>query len=544
MLTFEGLQENFKFLDIEVQNLIKATLEFLDEPTPKRYDKIVSRDDYIDNLKNIIENKCFSRIHSDTSLDKRAIDSVRSLHISCVNLERIADFCVNVTQQIEHLSSPEVLEIYDYNQMFEEIITAANKIRPAMESQDLTAALTICRAEHLLDKLYKERFDHIMAEMRDGGKNVEDLITMLFIFRYLERIGDSLLNIGEAIIFSILGERIKIHQFQALQQTLSRTGFDGSLSDIDFQAIWGTRSGCRIGRVEHQAQGSVFKEGSLSKIHAEKENIERWSEVFPGLAPRIFSFYEDEDTGIGSMLVEFLPGCTMDENLLTTDGEVFRNAIFTLTQTVREVWETTRLPQPVPTDFMDQALARLDSVLQVHPGLYRTSKNVGVWKVESTRELLDHCRRLESGLAAPGSVFIHGDFNVNNVVYNHEAQRIHYVDVHRSRQADFVQDVSVFLVSNFRLPIFEPQMRARIEWVIDHFLDFAQDLAREWEDASFEARLAFGLARSLLTSSRFELNEEFAKDMFLRSHFLMEKLAGHGGRPWETFELPDGVLTS
>jgi len=541
MLTFEGMNENFKFLDIEVQNQLKATLDFLNNPTPKKYDKIVSRDDYIDNLKNIIENKCFSRIHSDTSLDKRSIDAIRSLHISCVNLERIADFCVNVTQQIDHLSSPEALAGYDYKELFEEILSAARKVRPAMEKQDLTSALAICRAENQLDKLYKQRFDRVMSEMH-GGDVVQDLVTILFIFRYLERIGDSLLNIGEAIIFSILGERIKIHQFQALQQTLHRTGFDGPLSDVDFQAIWGSRSGCRIGAVEQQAQGSVFKEGALEKIRAEKCNIDRWGRIFPGLGPRIFSFYEDEESGTASMLVEFLPGCTLDEGLLTTDEEILRNAFFTFKQTVREVWESTRKLEPMATDYMDQALERLGAVRQVHPALYRNAMSLGAWTVESTEDLLHHAKRLEAEIPAPFSVFIHGDLNVNNVVYNHEAQRVHYVDVHRSRQADYVQDVAIFLVSNFRLPIFESRLRARIDRVIDDFLNYARELASQWKDDTFEARLTLGLARSLLTSTRFELNEDFAKDMFLRSHFLLEKLTGGEGPPWENFRLPPGVL--
>ncbi|MDK2956358.1 MAG: hypothetical protein PWQ57_1854 [Desulfovibrionales bacterium] len=541
MLTFEGMNENFKFLDIEVQNQLKATLDFLNNPTPKKYDKIVSRDDYIDNLKNIIENKCFSRIHSDTSLDKRSIDAIRSLHISCVNLERIADFCVNVTQQIDHLSSPEALAGYDYKELFEEILSAARKVRPAMEKQDLTLALAICRAENQLDKLYKQRFDRVMSEMH-GGDVVQDLVTILFIFRYLERIGDSLLNIGEAIIFSILGERIKIHQFQALQQTLHRTGFDGPLSDVDFQAIWGSRSGCRIGAVEQQAQGSVFKEGALEKIRAEKCNIDRWGRIFPGLGPRIFSFYEDEESGTASMLVEFLPGCTLDEGLLTTDEEILRNAFFTFKQTVREVWESTRKLEPMATDYMDQALERLGAVRQVHPALYRNAMSLGAWTVESTEDLLHHAKRLEAEIPAPFSVFIHGDLNVNNVVYNHEAQRVHYVDVHRSRQADYVQDVAIFLVSNFRLPIFESRLRARIDRVIDDFLNYARELASQWKDDTFEARLTLGLARSLLTSTRFELNEDFAKDMFLRSHFLLEKLTGGEGPPWENFRLPPGVL--
>ena len=61
--SFEGLDENFRFLILEVQNQIKATIEFLLAPTPATYDKIFSKDDYIDNLKNVIENKCFTTLN-------------------------------------------------------------------------------------------------------------------------------------------------------------------------------------------------------------------------------------------------------------------------------------------------------------------------------------------------------------------------------------------------------------------------------------------------------------------------------------------------
>jgi hypothetical protein len=54
--------------------------------------------------------------------------------------------------------------------------------------------------------------------------------------------------------------------------------------------------------------------------------------------------------------------------------------------------------------------------------------------------------------------------------------------------------------------------------------------------------MALALARSLYTSTRFELNDEFAKDMFLRAHYLMEKVVNHQGQPWEDFELSTDIL--
>jgi len=546
MITFQGLEENFKFISLEVANQIKATTSFLSSPSHELYDKIVSRDDYIDNLKNIVENNCFSKIHTDKRISKKRIDEIRSVHIMCVNLERIADFCVNIVGQVGYLSDPAFLHRFDYKSMLAEIKKSASQILPSHERQDLGGALSICRSEYTLDQMYKANFDRVMAELI-AGRNMQDYVTVLFIFRYLERIGDSLLNIGEALLFSIIGERVRIEQFQALQQTLSSTGFTGCISEIDFQSIWGTRSGCRISRIggkEPQkidyTHESVFKEGNLTKIRNEKENIERWQKIFPGLGPRIFSYQEEARKA--SLLVEFLPGCTLDEIILTTSREVVDWVLVTLEQTVEELWELSKRDTPARTRYIRQIRDRLDQIKQVHPEFVRNAKGVGAARVESTRELLAKCEEVEKDLRGPLSVFIHGDFNTNNIVYNQSRERIHFVDLSRSEMSDYVQDGSVFLVSNFRMPVFEEKLRDQLNHVIQEFYEFLKGFARGHGDRTFDARMALGLARSFYTSTRFEMNSEFAKEMYLRAVFLLEKVVNHRERPWEEFELPSHVL--
>ncbi|MEZ6084203.1 MAG: hypothetical protein R3E58_09730 [Phycisphaerae bacterium] len=107
---------------------------------------------------------------------------------------------------------------------------------------------------------------------------------------------------------------------------------------------------------------------------------------------------------------------------------------------------------------------------------------------------------------------------------------------------DYVQDVSVFLVSNFRMPVFDPDMRARIGDVMLDFYRFAKNYACEHDDDTFDARLALGLIRSFMSSTRFELDETFAKTMYLRSAYLLEAFITHIGRPWNTFAFNDEVL--
>jgi phosphate uptake regulator len=546
----EGLEENFRFLVLEVTSQLAETRAFVAEPTQAGYDRVVSRDDYIDNLKNIVEDACYSRIHSARGLSKRGIDRIRGQQIISANLERIADYCVNVAGQMRYLKDMSVLKRHDPGPLFDIIDESLTRILEVRSRAEVNGALGICRAEFELDRLYKDAFDALMEELRQG-RDVQNGVTAIFIFRYLERIGDSLLNIGEALLFSVIGEKIKIEQFQALQQNLSQTGFEGGLETIDFRSIWGTRSGCRIGRVSPRAgrpgaapadptQGGVFKEGNLKKIRRERENLELWAKIAPGVGPRIFSYHEEGDSA--SMLVEFLPGCTWTEVVLTADPLVLEDAIFVFEQTVGDIWRGTLELESNTPDHMEQLQARMAAVRHVHPDFFRQCRSLGPVRIPSTEELVAQCRAIESGLRAPMTVMLHGDFNANNIVFDQGAPRVHYVDLHRTRRGDFIQDASVFLVSFFRIPIFEPSLRGRINHMIASFYDYSRDFADDIGDMEWQARLALGLARSLMTSTRFELNYDFAREMCLRSHYLLEGLLAHAGKPWEDYRLPRPIL--
>jgi phosphate uptake regulator len=539
---FEGLEENFRFLILEVQNQIKATFEFLLAPTPETYDKIFSKDDYIDNLKNVIENKCFTTLNQ-TKLSPEQMKHLRAVHVISINLERIGDYCVNIAKQMGYLSTPRFLDNFDYKDSFLKIHDTISEILPVLQKANLTGALAICRMEDDLDSMYKENFDKIMIHLRIG-RNVEDHITSLFIIRYMERMGDSLLNIGEALLFVIIGERIKIQQFRALQRNLNTSGLQGEVTEVDFQGIWGSRSGCRIARVEEkkspQARDSIFKEGNLRKIRQEKINLECWNEIYPGLAPKVFSYQEDEENA--SLLTEFLSGCTLDEAIFNPEQEILQNALFVFEQTVQDIWERTLRRHSLPTNMMRQVGDRMSSVLRVHPKLMRPEKEINSLRVPSASQLIKGCMDIENDYPAPFSVFIHGDFNINNIIYNHPDQRIHYIDLHRSQHADYIQDVSVFLVSNFRLPAFDRQSRLRINETIQSFYRFVRGFAMAQGDTTFDVRLTLGVARSFYTSTRFELNREFAHAMYNRSLYLMERLTEQSPQSLAEFSFPLEIL--
>lgn len=545
LLYQEGIADNLRFMVLEVVKQVENAQRVLDSPNPKLVESIESRDDYIDNLKSVIENKSFSAIHRLGSAERRSVDLLRAVTTVSSNLERLADYAVNIVAQTEYLTDSTFIKRYRYNTFFRHVLAALDMVFKALIHQDMSLAFKICRSESILDLLYKKQFDRILVELR-SGKNTGDLITSHLILRYLERMGDALLNVGEAIIFAAVGEKFKIHQYEALRDNLENSGMEVPVSDVEFQSIWGTRSGCRISKVANRNQpaegasrssdGVLFKEGSRQKLLQEKENIQRWEQIMPGLPPKVLA-HQEEGTQ-ASLLIEFLGGCNFQDVVLTTDMDIVRNACFLLEQTVAHIWELTVERQPASTRFIQQIRNRLDDIFHLYPGFREEQRSMGDKRIPSLTELLDLAEPLELELQAPFTVFIHGDFNINNIIYDHSNQCVHYIDLHRSKQTDPLQDISVFMVSNFRLPVFDEDLRARLNWTTRHMHQFAREQAADYGDAQFQARLTLGLARSLITSTRFELNPRFAKDMFLRGIYLLQRLLDHRGRPWESFQLP------
>ncbi len=520
-----GVRENFKFLALEVGKLLEDTQRMLVDPRSELISKIAARDDYIDNLKSMIENKCF-RLLTNEDLDEGTIDLIRAINVATNNLERIADFGVNIVGQTRYLANIEILHRFDPGPFFKAIFDALAVVEDALFRRDMSLALRICRSELEVDELYAEVFRRIMEDLRSGD-SPEDLVTSLFIYRYLERTGDSLLNIGEAAIFATVGEKLKVSEFQALEETLaSEVGLD--LAEVDYHGIWETRSGSRIGMVHAHDSGKrsvVFKEGRTKKVLEEKLALERWEQLEPGLPPRVFGYHDHGEKA--SLLMEYLQGDTFQRIMLDSDARVCSSAFMMVIQTIGRVWNSTLEHTPCKPAFMRQVASRLPDVFKVHPEFRTDDMRIGSFEIAGFEALLRDARSLDAQLVSPFKVLIHGDFNTDNIIVNLPQRRVHLIDLHRSRPFDYLQDVSVFIVSNFRLKIFDPAPRRRLDQVSREFYAFAKEFSEAHGDAGFEARLGLGLARSLLTSTRFEMDPDFSRSMMLRARYLIERLLAH-----------------
>jgi len=537
-----GVEENLQFQILEVRKQLKRIGAYLRKPSPSAFEKIVAGDDYIDNLKRIIHRKCYTAAAEDFGDDGPPVDLLRSINVVATNLERISDFCEDIADQVSHIEQPGLLAENDFQPLLDLVAGGLDLVEKALFRMDVEKALAVCRVEVEMDHIYDSSFEACLDQMRNG-KDVQGQVTLIFIHHYFERMGDALQNIGEAIISASLGERIKIEHFHELEHSLEAGKLEDHADEVTLRAIGETRSGCRIDEVRDGSAGDrsiIFKSGRKKKLLEEKGCIEHWHEIMPGMAPKIHAFHEGKEHA--SLLVEYLPGNTLESLLLTGRRIDLDPALDCLFRTLTRIWNQTRKKKSKPAKFIDQLSSRIEDVYTVHPRFRQGGGAIGGLEAPSFESLMKRAKKLEKTLEPPFSVLGHGDFNVDNVIYDLEADQVHLIDLHRSRLMDYAQDMSVFLVSCQRLQVFDAPVRRRIAHTSLRVFEFASSYAEEAGDATFNARLALGLARSFASSTRFILDRKRAKTMFLRARYALERLLAAEADGFSGFTIPREVL--
>jgi phosphate uptake regulator len=490
--------------------------------------KVTDKDDQVDNLLGFIEEKCFERIAGEPPGSPRS-RRLRGVFRVALNLEKLGDYAVNVAEQAVHLSRLPPRPIpFDLAGPARTALGALDGVITAFRRASADKAKDACRCETELDRQYREALAETFRRLRLPDQDAAFLITNLFVAKFLERIGDSILNIGETTLFILTGERLKLHQYLHLEQMVGPVAPQpGQEATVDVRQIWGGISGARVGRVDvGPGRRLIWKEGDRRKIDAEIRQMEEWNRVAPGLVPAVEARVEAD--GRESFLGRFLDGTLLRDIYLTGSWEDKVRATRRLLESVREVWLATLVKEVPAVDYVQQIRDRLPDLYAIHPRLATLrgghTRIFGI-SHRSLEELLTALTGLEPLLAPPISVRLHGDFNTNNIVLDPTGNRVHFIDVHRSGLGDYAQDIGVLLVSNLRHPIQDPGIRldlARLNRIVE---GFAAEFARLVSDEQFAARLTLSKARSFITSGRLVTDPDFAQEIYLQGVRLLERAA-------------------
>lgn len=199
LLKMGGIAENM--LRDAVQSVLNR-----DEDLAQR---VITLDDTVDNLENEIEAKCIQLIaqHQPVAFELRFLTMALKINR---NIERLADKCVSIARRsIELLAYPPMQTFVDLPSVTQIIQEMVKDALDALVNRNAELARELRERDSKVDNIYEKMVRELCSIMTDQPQLIQSGISILLLFRHLERVGDLASNIGEEVYYLVEGEVIR-----------------------------------------------------------------------------------------------------------------------------------------------------------------------------------------------------------------------------------------------------------------------------------------------------------------------------------------------
>jgi len=130
------------------------------------------------------------------------------------NLERICDQAVGMARRARKLNlKPRIAELAEIGPLFEYAEAMVRDAIRAYADQDAELARSLKSRDRELDALTRDFARKLTELMQKNPSQIEEYLELIFIARFLERVGDHATNIAEDTVFAVDAEDIR-HQPQ------------------------------------------------------------------------------------------------------------------------------------------------------------------------------------------------------------------------------------------------------------------------------------------------------------------------------------------
>ena len=165
--------------------------------------RVAPLDSEIDRKERDIENLCLKLLlqQQPVASDLRLISSVLKM---ITDIERIGDQASDIAEIVTCLSGACGHNAH-IDQMAQATIKMVTDSLDAFVRRDLTLAWSVIEYDDVVDRLFDECKQDLIAEIAQNPTDGERVLDVLMIAKYLERIGDHATNIAEWVEFSITG---------------------------------------------------------------------------------------------------------------------------------------------------------------------------------------------------------------------------------------------------------------------------------------------------------------------------------------------------
>lgn len=206
-------QDQMKELEIEMistggllEQAIDAAVKALTEENFEKIQEVRHLEEAVDHAEKKIENLCLRLItlQQPVAGDMRRISAALKM---ITDMERIGDQAADIAELSQRLIDHGVYRHAKHlNQMAEVTSDMVSSAIDAYVNNDLELAKKVMRTDDVVDELFVNVKDDLIALIRQSDQQIESAVDLLMVAKYFERIGDHAVNIAEWVDYSINGD--------------------------------------------------------------------------------------------------------------------------------------------------------------------------------------------------------------------------------------------------------------------------------------------------------------------------------------------------
>lgn len=210
-LKLQQLHEDLMAMGEAVAKQIEDSIDALKKQDEILAEKVIQKDDVIDDFEEDIEDKCIKLMATEQPL----ASDLRRIFITTkiiTDLERMGDHAVDIAKISKKLIGEtyikELIDIPNMAKIVEKMIKDSLEV---YITTDISRAHEVSKMDDQVDRLFKSIFDELLVIMRNDQTTINQASQFLFICKFLERMADHATNICEWTIYLECGEKLKLN---------------------------------------------------------------------------------------------------------------------------------------------------------------------------------------------------------------------------------------------------------------------------------------------------------------------------------------------
>lgn len=191
----------------QASSAIEKSVAALRESNVDLAKEVIKNDQSVDDLSQRIEGLCMELLALQQPMAKDLRRVIGILKIA-IDLERISDLAVDVARVTAQSKDKIQITKLEYIPTMAEVNRKMlDQTMEALANGDADLARQVTKWDYEIDGLYVKARDKLLKIIIERPEVINEGTSLLMVNRHLERIGDHICNICEAIVYMVEGRR-------------------------------------------------------------------------------------------------------------------------------------------------------------------------------------------------------------------------------------------------------------------------------------------------------------------------------------------------